>query len=81
MPVTRDLSDAKRQAIIAWLVHDETETDIGLEGVIRKSSTESASLDANLPLTEAHRRYLHAVKAKNGSMPVFPNLSDFFSTL
>jgi hypothetical protein len=81
MPVTRDLSDTKRNTILKWL--DEPIIELtGIEQVVKneKPSTENP-VSPDTPLTNNQLKYKEAVKSKNGSMPAFPSITNLFENL
>jgi hypothetical protein len=80
MPVTRDLSNAKRQTILNWL-KDPVVTDTGmLKNVAGKASPENP-VAVGTALSEKQMKYKEAVKAKNGSFPGFPQTDNLFENL
>ncbi|MEA5259096.1 hypothetical protein VB264_14970 [Arcicella aquatica] len=80
MPVTRDLSDAKRNAIIKWLnnpIISETSTLVKSE----KTRGIERPISADIPASEQHLNYLASVKAKNGAMMSFPQVDNLFENI
>jgi hypothetical protein len=80
MPVTRDLSDTKRQTILNWLNNPQT----GEKGVLKTQAREAKAANPVAPgtaLTDKQARYREAVKAKNGSFPGFSATDDLFENL
>lgn len=78
MPVTRDLSDAKRTTILKWL--DNPIIDVpSLKSTEKQRNQNTVSLGT--PLTNNQLKYKEAVKAKNGSMPPLPSITNLFENL
>lgn len=80
MPVTRDLSDTKRQTILNWLNNPQ----IAPKPVLRSEAREVKEANPVAPgtaLTDKQTRYREAVKAKNGSFPGFSATNDLFENL
>lgn len=80
MPVTRDLSDTKRQTILNWLKNPQT----GQKGVLKTQARDAKAANPVAPgtaLTDKQARYREAVKAKNGSFPGFSATDDLFKNL
>lgn len=85
MPVTRDLSKAKRQTILNWL----NSSGIAVEA-IPKSFSESIGqskpkhqnpVPASTPLTDVQLKFRNATKAKNGATRSLPDDSDLFENI
>lgn len=85
MPVTRDLSDAKRQTILKWLRSPDIE-DTG------KAKTFAVALEPMRPLaaspaepgfqlTDRQAKLKNAVRAKNGSITQFDEVENLFEGL
>ena len=80
MPVTRDLSDTKRNTILNWLNNPQTAP----KGVVKSVAREAKAANPVAPgtaLTDKQTRYREAVKAKNGSFPGFSATGDLFENL
>jgi len=77
MPVTRDLSEGKRQTILNWFNNPVVRTDE--KSVSHQlTSRHSNPTPSDTPLTDNQRKYKEAVKAKNGSLPAFPAIENLF---
>ncbi len=80
MPVTRDLSAAKRQTILKWLAHPAgAGTGYGTKNLT--ASTADNPVDPGTPLTQKQARYRQLVKAKNGFRTDFPATENLFENL
>ena len=80
MPVTRDLSETKRQTILNWLNNPQ----IAPKPVLSSEAREVREANPVAPgtaLTDKQTRYREAVKAKNGSFPGFSATNDLFENL
>lgn len=80
MPVTRDLSDTKRQTILNWLNNPQ----VGQKGVLKAQARDAKEANPVAPgtaLTDKQIRYREAVKAKNGSYLSFSATDDLFENL
>lgn len=80
MPVTRDLSDAKRQTILKWLNNPNMESKTPVFKSDAVSSPENP-ISPGTPLNEQQMKYKEAVKAKNGSMLSFPEIENPFGNI
>ncbi|SOD89701.1 hypothetical protein [Spirosoma fluviale] len=81
MPVTRDLSKAKREAIIKWLEYGELPEANDPTNENPPVPISQNPLGAGTPLTESQQDYRNVIKAKNGSMPSFPVIQNLFENL
>lgn len=85
MPVTRDLSEAKRKAIIKWLkaVHlgNEEELKVAQKSLANNPVIEPAIEKEGISFTNKQHRLKDAVKAKNGSLLSFTDAQNPFSGL
>lgn len=85
MPVTRDLSDAKRQTILKWLESPDIETTG--EAKTFAAAPESVRALAESPaepgsqLTDKQTQLKNAVRAKNGSIVSFDEIENLFEGL
>jgi hypothetical protein len=85
MPVTRDLSDAKRQTILKWLESPDIEKTG--EAKTFAAAPESVRALAESPadpgsqLTDRQTQLKNAVRAKNGSIVSFDEIENLFEDL
>ncbi len=80
MPVTRDLSNAKRQAILKWLASPGEDARLEKTAVGKKQLAPSPAMP-NAPLTGKQQRLKAMVKAKNGSNLVLDDVENLFENL
>lgn len=78
MPVTRDLSEGKRQTILNWLRNPRLGSS---ELMIKEVSRDENPVPENTPLTAEQEKYRAAVKLKNGSFQQFPVIENMFENL
>jgi hypothetical protein len=80
MPVTRDLSAAKRQTILKWLANPAG-AKVGYSAKNLTSAAPDNPVDPGTPLTQKQARYRQLVKAKNGLKTDFPATENVFENL
>jgi len=80
MPVTRDLSNAKRQTILNWLNNPEIEKRTILKSSFEQSKPENPVAPGSA-LSDSQIKYREAVKAKNGSFPHFQSVDNLFENI
>jgi hypothetical protein len=86
MPVTRDLSKAKRQAILSWLQHPDTADTRKLKAFAADNAAAGKPHDTNpLPeqtsFTTAQQKYRKVVQAKSGATRAFPVVENLFKNI
>ncbi len=79
MPVTRDLSDAKRQTILKWLASPVIKTAFAMAPESTRPLPSPAAPGS--PLTEQQTKLKNAVRAKNGSIMSFAETENLFENL
>ncbi len=77
MPVTRDLSEGKRQTILNWLHHPVTD-DKGTSSHLQAVAKPENPVPENTPLTDNQKKYKEAVRAKNGAVAEFQVIGNLF---
>ncbi|SDF88045.1 hypothetical protein SAMN04487996_11380 [Dyadobacter soli] len=80
MPVTRDLSDAKRNTILAWLNNPQITGSPTHQREALQLSATNPTAPGTAP-TKKQAEYIEAVKAKNGSFPGFRDVPNLFENL
>ncbi|MXV15659.1 hypothetical protein [Hufsiella ginkgonis] len=79
MPVTRDLSEAKKQAILNWLSADQPVVDIGLAGAMAAEPAKIRNVpEAGAPIPEKQAKLKRAVMMKNGALLSYPEIDNLF---
>ena len=88
MPVTRDLSRAKRQTILNWLDTADPVTTTtapaaktAARGGEALAATATNPVPDDTPLTASQQQYRDAVKAKNGGGYKFPVVDNLFENI
>lgn len=80
MPVTRDLSNPKRQTILNWLKDPVVAGTGMLKNAVGKAAPENP-VAVGTALSEKQMKYKEAVKAKNGSFSGFSKTDNLFENL
>ena len=80
MPVTRDLSEVKRQTIIKWLNTKETLPN-NMKSSKKAGFVSENKVLSSTPLTNAQKKYREAAKAKSGAEASFPVIESLFENL
>ncbi|SEJ58413.1 hypothetical protein SAMN05216327_11372 [Dyadobacter sp. SG02] len=80
MPVTRDLSDAKRNTILNWLNNPQITGSPTVQKGLSQLAATNPAVPGTAP-TKKQAEYIEAVKQKNGSFPGFRDVLNLFENL